>query len=131
YLTSHLKEFCEIRAAWITGRDATAIEEIARADSAAVFLLQAEEAIRGGNGRLRLTMVTGHASELPEPLRAASTGRVVGPVDGEDGLLAGVVLGRVAPRPDDPQALAAAAQAAYAEWLTERRRAADIRWHWL
>jgi putative peptide maturation system protein len=131
YLQNHADEFAVTRAAWVTGRDAAAIEEIARADSIAELLGRAEHSVREGTGRLRLTMVTGLATELPRPLRTASAGRVVGPVESEDGLLAGAVLHRLPADPDDPSVLAAAARAAYSTWMAERREAADIRWHWL
>ncbi|GAA2858827.1 hypothetical protein GCM10010517_17300 [Streptosporangium fragile] len=131
YLQSHIRDFCLTRAAWVTGRDGAVIGEIARADSAAELLRRAEHSVHGGTGRLRLTMATALGSELPAPLRTAATGRVIGPVESEGGPLAGAVLRRFPPDPDDPAVLAAAAEAAYTTWLAGRRRAADIRWHWL
>ncbi|WP_344056685.1 TIGR04500 family putative peptide maturation system protein [Microbispora corallina] len=131
YLREHADELAHARAAWVTGRDRAVIEEIAGADTAAALLDRAGRALEERPGRLRLTTAAGPASELPAPLRAAAPGRVVGPAESEDGLLAGVVLDRAAADPDDPAALAAAADAAYTAWLAGRRAAAAITWHWL
>ncbi|MEU6414053.1 TIGR04500 family putative peptide maturation system protein [Microbispora sp. NPDC046933] len=131
YLHTHAQELSRTRAAWVAGHDRAAIEEIARADSPAELLLRAQRAVQEGSGRLRFTLCSGFARELPRPLRAAQPGRVVGPAESEDGLLAGAVLHRAVPDPDDPTDLAAAAEAAYSAWLADRRAAAEIRWHWL
>nr|WP_055506078.1 TIGR04500 family putative peptide maturation system protein [Nonomuraea pusilla] len=83
-----------------------------------------------GLGDLVVTVATRWEAELPEPLRGAPPGRVVGPVRGDDGLfLTGAVLART-PAAADAGTLAAAGRAAFSQWLAERRAAATVEWHW-
>ncbi|MEV0203105.1 TIGR04500 family putative peptide maturation system protein, partial [Nonomuraea sp. NPDC050691] len=69
-------------------------------------------------------------SDLPEALRGAPAGQVIGPAEAPGGgFLTGAVLSRT-PAARDAETLEAAGRAAFALWLAERRAAATIEWHW-
>lgn len=75
------------------------------------------------------TLATRFAHELPEPVRAARAGDVVGPL-GHEGLLS---LAQVLGRREavlDGATRAAVQEAVVGEWLARRRAAAAVEWHW-
>lgn len=81
-------------------------------------------------GEAVVTFATRWEADLPEALRGAVPGRVVGPVElPEGGFLTGAVLSR-SPATGDAETLAAAGRAAFTGWLAERRAAATVEWHW-
>ncbi|MGJ6962243.1 TIGR04500 family putative peptide maturation system protein [Streptosporangium sp. G11] len=81
-------------------------------------------------GETAVTFATRWEAELPEALRGAEPGRVVGPVKLPDGgFLTGAVLSR-SPATGDAETLAAAGRAAFTGWLAEHRAAATVEWHW-
>ncbi|MFC0860737.1 TIGR04500 family putative peptide maturation system protein [Sphaerimonospora cavernae] len=118
HLTAHRTDFDGVRALWVIAPAPVPADLLA--DPAA--LLDIEEA--------EVTVGERRAAELPEPLRTARPGEVVGPVEHGNGFLTGVVRER-RPAGDDEQTLAAAGHAAFTAWLTERRAQTSIEWHWL
>lgn len=121
HLATHRADFARVRAIWVTGPAKVLAGRAGElADAAAAH----EEAV--------VTVGTRWEHELPEALRGATPGDVVGPVplrSGGGGFLTGAVLSRTAAE-DDPETLAAAGRAAFGRWLAERRAAAKVEWHW-
>ncbi|WP_169808847.1 TIGR04500 family putative peptide maturation system protein [Microtetraspora fusca] len=124
YLAAHRPGFDLVRALWATGPRPV--------DVASLLGLGDPGGLGGllGYGEARVTLGERRAWELPEPLRDAPEGAVVGPVRHGDGHLTGVVLER-RPAGEDPATLAEAGAAAFTDWLAARRRAASVEWHWL
>ncbi|GGK81121.1 hypothetical protein Sme01_44390 [Sphaerisporangium melleum] len=120
YLAAHRSRFDRVRAVWWAG------PERRMAASPAELLAVPSEV----TGEIQVTIGERWAGDLPEPLRDAAPGTVVGPVEREGRFLTGAVLDR-RPAKDDAETLAAAGRAAFADWLTERRRRASVEWHWL
>ncbi|MGA5759798.1 TIGR04500 family putative peptide maturation system protein [Nonomuraea bangladeshensis] len=119
HLAAHRADFARVRAVWVTGpAQAVAADAGELAGAAAGH----EEAV--------VTVGTRWEHELPEALRGAAPGDVVGPVPlASREFLTGAVLSRTAAG-DDPETLAAAGRAAFGRWLAERRAAAKVEWHW-
>mgnify|MGYP000007955790 CR=1 FL=1 len=129
-LASGPRTFDRVRGVWITGPDrslARRTAELARIGDGDLTALTAE-----ADGGTETTIAERLAFELPEPLRDASPGTVVGPVAHGTAFIAGIVLDRVpaVPASADERTLAAAGRVAFAEWLAERRGHASIEWHW-
>ncbi|MBX6383469.1 MAG: hypothetical protein IRZ07_10945 [Microbispora sp.] len=141
YLAEHPQDFAVRRAAWVTGPRADElgalldgpVRDFPGRVLAALGIPGAASGGPAGTGRggLRLQVATALTPRLPEPLRTAGEGAAVGPVEDEDGYLAGVVYEVLPPDPGAPGALEAARDAAFEAWLAERRRTAEIRWFWL
>jgi putative peptide maturation system protein len=120
YLTGHRSRFDRVRALWVTGSErwtsATSAELMSRLPTV--------------TGEAQVMIGDRWAGELPEPLKDAETGTVVGPADHEGRFFTGVVMER-RPAEDDAVTVAAAGRAAFTAWLAERRGRASIEWHWL
>ncbi|MEV4382076.1 hypothetical protein [Streptosporangium sp. NPDC049644] len=123
YLAAHPGKFDRVRALWSIGSE----RRLAEMDGNPMELLGA--AFTGPNDEIETTIAERLAFELPEPLRDAEPGDVVGPVAHAGSFLTGVVLGR-ADASADERTLAAAGRVAFTEWLAERRATASIEWHW-
>ncbi|WP_326642450.1 TIGR04500 family putative peptide maturation system protein [Streptosporangium sp. NBC_01755] len=123
YLAAHAGKFDRVRALWSIGPERV-LADLA-GDSPDGLL----PALAGPAGEVETTIAERFAFELPEPLRDAEPGDVVGPTAHGTAFLAGVVLGRTASSADE-RTLAAAGRVAFTEWLAERRAAASIEWHW-
>jgi len=125
HLAANPGAFARVRAVWVTGEEK--VTAAATADLLAALTsfgegTSAEETV--------VTFATRWETDLPEALRGAVPGRIVGPVELPDGgFLTGAVLSRGAAT-DDAETLAAAGRAAFARWLAERRASATIEWHW-
>ncbi|GAA3102447.1 TIGR04500 family putative peptide maturation system protein [Streptosporangium carneum] len=118
--------FDRVRGVWITGPEtslAACAGDLARVHDGGLA------ALASGDGDIETTIAERLAFELPEPLRDAAPGTVVGPVAHGGTFLAGVVLTRAAAVRDE-RTLAAAGRLAFSQWLAERRRQASIEWHW-
>ncbi|MFB9625746.1 TIGR04500 family putative peptide maturation system protein [Nonomuraea helvata] len=119
YLAAHRAEFARVRALWVTGP----------APLGAASPAELIAALTTAPGEAQAAVGDRWERELPEPLRGAEPGSVVGPVRHEKGFLTGSVIER-RPAEDDTATLAAAGQAAFDAWLGERRERASIEWHW-
>ncbi|WP_030918870.1 hypothetical protein [Streptosporangium amethystogenes] len=122
YLAAHPRKFDRVRALWSIGSE----QRLADMAGDPMELLGA--AFSGPNDEIETTIAERLAFELPEPLRDAEPGDVVGPVAHAGTFLTGVVLGR-ADASADERTLAAAGRVAFTEWLAERRATASIEWH--
>ncbi|MEV4161467.1 TIGR04500 family putative peptide maturation system protein [Nonomuraea dietziae] len=126
YLERNPAEFDQLWALWAEGSE-DRLAELAGAPDPATALTQAL-ASRDG---ITVTTADGPALDLPEPLRAAPEGTVVGPVPHGKAHLLGVVRERRPADPADPGTLAAAGRAGFAEYMARRRAKANVTWHWL
>ncbi|WP_436760084.1 TIGR04500 family putative peptide maturation system protein [Streptosporangium sp. V21-05] len=105
-------------------------ERVAATSPGEAVVTSLGEAKATSPGEAVVTFATRWEAELPEVLRGAEPGRVVGPVELPDGgFLTGAVLSR-SPATGDAETLAAAGRAAFTGWLAERRAAATVEWHW-
>ncbi|MFB9679956.1 TIGR04500 family putative peptide maturation system protein [Streptosporangium vulgare] len=150
HLAANPGDFARVRAVWATGDEkvtaATPTDLLATLASLGETVTSPGETAVTSYGEamvtsLRETAVTSlretavtfatrWEAELPEALRGAEPGRVVGPVELPDGgFLTGAVLSR-SPAAGDAETLAAAGRAAFTGWLAERRAAATVEWHW-
>ncbi|MEU8202801.1 TIGR04500 family putative peptide maturation system protein [Streptosporangium sp. NPDC049046] len=125
HLAANPGAFARVRAVWVTGEEkvsAAGTTDLLSALTSFGEGTSAEETV--------VTFATRWETDLPEALRGAAPGRVVGPVELPDGgFLTGAVLSRSAAT-GDAETLAAAGRAAFARWLAERRASATIEWHW-
>ncbi|WP_431894299.1 TIGR04500 family putative peptide maturation system protein [Nonomuraea sp. bgisy101] len=113
-------DFARVRAVWVTGG-----ERVPAATPDELFGRLAEL------GDAMVTVGTRFEGDLPVPMRGAAPGAVVGPVQLPDGgFLTGAVLSRTPAVSGDPETLAAAGRAAFADWLAGRRADATVEWHW-
>ncbi|MGP4095958.1 TIGR04500 family putative peptide maturation system protein [Nonomuraea sp. KM90] len=113
HLAAHRADFARVRAVWATGPEKVDLDGEPSSYGEAV-----------------VTVGTRWEGELPEALRGAPVGRVVGPEElPRGGFLTGRVLSR-SPAEADAETLAAAGRAAFAGWLAGRRAAARVEWHW-
>ncbi|NUW34447.1 TIGR04500 family putative peptide maturation system protein [Nonomuraea sp. SMC257] len=124
-------DFARVRAVWVTGA-----EKVVAGDVAELFGALGSVGGPGSIGEpgavgdVVVTVGVRWESDLPEALRGAPPGRVVGPEQAPGGgFLTGAVLSRT-PAVADAETLEAAGRAAFACWLAERRAAATIEWHW-
>ncbi|MEV7009123.1 TIGR04500 family putative peptide maturation system protein [Streptosporangium sp. NPDC051022] len=121
------RTFDRVRAIWVTGPEsalAGRTGDLARIHDGGLMAPAAD-----GEDEGETTIAERLAFELPEPLRDAPPGTVVGPVPHGGTFLTGVVLSRTAARRDE-RTLAAAGRMAFSEWLAGRRAQASIEWHW-
>lgn len=126
YLARNPAEFEGVWALWAEGaEDRLAVPASAPDPVAALTRALA------GRDRITVTTADGPALDLPQPLRTASAGTVVGPVPYGRSHLLGVVRERRPADPADPRTLAAAGRAGLAEYLAGLRAKADVEWHWL
>ncbi|GIH68883.1 TIGR04500 family putative peptide maturation system protein [Sphaerimonospora thailandensis] len=126
YLARNPAEFDQVWALWAEGPE-DRLAELAGTSDPDAALTRA----LASRDRITVTTVDGPALDLPEPLRAAPEGTVVGPVAHGKAHLLGVVRERRPADPTDLRTLAAAGRAGFAEYMAERRAKADITWHWL
>ncbi|WP_405087924.1 TIGR04500 family putative peptide maturation system protein [Microbispora sp. NBC_01389] len=126
YLERHPEEFDQVWAVWATG----SAERLAGLAASREPLAALGVAVLS-RGDLGVTASVRVARELPEPLRDAAAGEVVGPASYGAGHLFGVVRERRPADVDDPATLAAAGRAGFAAFMAARRAAAEITWHWL
>ncbi|MBN6053981.1 TIGR04500 family putative peptide maturation system protein, partial [Nonomuraea sp. RK-328] len=155
HLAAHPGDFARVRAVWVTGA-----EKVVAGDVADLFRglgslgdpgPHGDSGSAGGSGShggsgsggefgsvgelgsggdAVVTVGVRWESDLPEALRGAPVGRVIGPEEiSGGGFLTGAVLSRT-PAAADAETLRAAGRAAFAVWLAERRAAATIEWHW-
>lgn len=124
--------FDRVSAVWATGPEARLSALAAHEDpllALAGTLLEPPGDEPGAE--LTVTAARRVARELPEPLRGAAAGAVVGPVPYGRDHLVGVVRERLPAAPEDPATLAAAGRAGFAAFMAERRAAATVIWHQL
>lgn|GEM_PF-6812054 len=151
HLAANPGDFARVGAVWVTGDEKVTAatttglltvlaslgetitspgETAAVASPGEAMVTSYGEAAVTSLGETAVTFATRWEAELPEALRGAEPGRVVGPVElPGGGFLTGAVLSRN-PAAVDAETLAAAGRAAFAGWLAERRAAATVEWHW-
>ncbi|WP_214413341.1 TIGR04500 family putative peptide maturation system protein [Sphaerisporangium fuscum] len=118
YLAEHRSRFDRVRALWVSGsepRTAATPDELL--------------CLAVVSGEAQVTIGDRWAGDLPEPLKDAEAGSVVGPVEYEGAHFTGALVER-RPAEDDEPTLQAAGRAAFADWLAERRRHTSVEWHW-
>ncbi|NUW39667.1 TIGR04500 family putative peptide maturation system protein [Nonomuraea rhodomycinica] len=143
HLAANPGDFARVRAVWVTGGEKVVVGDVAElfgalgsagGPGAAGGLGSADvPGSVGGCGPVGDVVVTVGVrweSDLPEALRGAPPGQVIGPEKAPGGgFLTGAVLSRT-PAVADAATLEAAGRAAFAAWLAERRAAATVEWHW-
>ncbi|MCK2219350.1 TIGR04500 family putative peptide maturation system protein [Actinomadura sp. ATCC 31491] len=123
YLAAHLADFARVRAVWVTGPERVV------AGTPGELLGGAAAHGEAAYGEAVVTVGTRWEHELPEMLRGAAAGDVVGPASAPGGgFLTGAVLSRTE-AVADAGTLAEAGRAAFGAWLAERRAAAEVEWH--
>lgn len=131
YFRQHRCKFDRVRLFYIEAPARSFIRDLLKECGPQSLMSAAEKySSRLAGKRCRGALLSSYSYELPEVLSAVPAGGIAGPLACDKGYWATQILHRLPAKLDD-RTVKRIEDLIFAEWLSDKRKEANVEWHWL